>query len=319
MPKLLIIGAALNSGAPGRIAEQIGILAISKGWEVYHAHGLRYVNPTKLNEITVSTKAEEYVHAFMAKFLDLHGLGSKLATEKLVEKIKEIQPDIIHLHNLHGYFLNFEVLFNYLKTIDIPVVWTMHDCWPFTGRCFHFVGVHCYKWKTGCYNCKSEVGYTVSGFCDKSKQLYQLKKRIFPQVKNMTMVPVSEWLGKFLKDSYLSKYPVKVIHNGVDIEKFKPIDGTRLRDRHSLQGKNVLLGVAAPWNKRKGLDDFVKLRGMLSDNIVIILVGLKPEQIEKLPKGIIGIERTENQRELAEYSLWQMCLLTLLILIPFRL
>ena len=301
MRKLLQIGSSLNCGAPGKIAEQIGLLAMAKGWDVYMAHGVRHSNPSQLKTIPMVTPLEERVHALYSLLFDRHGLGPDGKTKKLVEWIKEYKPEIIHLHNIHGYFCNFKVLFEYLDAVDTPVVWTMHDCWPFTGRCFHFSGINCDKWKTGCYDCKAEAGYTVSKYYDRSRELYALKKRLFSSVKNLTLVPVSDWQAAFLKDSFLKECKVHTIHNGVDIEKFIPMDGHRLRDKHSLNGKFVILGVASPWNTRKGLDDFYQLRTVLSGEFAIVMVGLTPKQIEKLPNGIIGIARTESQQELAEY------------------
>lgn len=301
MKKIFYISGAINFGAPGRIVEQTGMIAMQHGYDVLVAHSSRNENPSQLPHFAVTTKFQEMIHAAGAKFLDLHGLLSTRQTVQLVERIKEYQPDIIHLHNIHGYFCNFKVLFEYLDTIDTPVVWTMHDCWPFTGRCFHFVGADCYKWKTGCYDCRVEKGYTVSPFYDRSKQLYELKKKIFPAVRNLTLVPVSDWLASFLKDSFLNKCNIRTIHNGVDLEKFWPMDGARLRTMHQLDGKFVVLGVASPWNTRKGLDDFCKLCSFLSNDYAIILVGVSQTQIRKLPEGVIGISRTESQRELAEY------------------
>jgi len=281
------------------------------------AHSTRNENPSQLPHYAMTTKWQEMVHAAGAKYLDLHGLMSTVQTKKLVERIKAYQPDIIHLHNIHGYFCNFKVLFEYLDTIDTPVVWTMHDCWSFTGRCFHFVGVDCYKWKTGCFDCKEVAGYTVSKYCDRSKSNYELKKQLFTSVKNMTMVPVSDWQASFLKDSFLKDCNIHTIHNGVDLDKFKPMDRGRLRNKHNLSGKFVLIGVASPWNTRKGLDDFCKLRSMLSDDYAIIMVGLKPEQIEKMPDGIVGIARTESQQELAEYYSMADCFVNLTYLDTF--
>ena len=301
MPKIVHISGAINFGAPGRIVEQIGLLSQRNGYECLVAHSTRNENPSQLRHYAMTTRWQEVVHALGAKFLDFHGLLSTAQTIALVERIKDYQPDIIHLHNIHGYFCNFKVLFEYLDSVDTPVVWTMHDCWPFTGRCFHFIGVDCDKWKTGCYDCKAEPGYTVSKYYDRSKELYALKKRLFSSVKNLTLVPVSDWQAAFLKDSFLKDCNVHTIHNGVDIEKFRPMNGNRLRDKHRLDGKFVILGVASPWNTRKGLDDFYRLRTMLSDEFAIVMVGLTPKQIEKLPDGIIGIARTESQQELAEY------------------
>lgn len=299
--KILYISGALNFGAPGKIVEQIGLLAEQNGYEVLVAHSTRNENPSQLPHFAVTTKDQEIFHAVGAKFFDLHGLLSIRQTEKLVKRIQDYNPDIIHLHNIHGYFCNFKILFEYLDTIDIPVIWTMHDCWPFTGRCFHFVGVNCYKWKTGCYDCKTEAGYTVSQYCDRSKYLYALKKKLFSSVRKMTLVPVSNWQAAFLKESFLKNYEVHPIHNGVDIDKFRPVSGQRLRGKYGLDGKFVILGVASPWNTRKGLDDFYRLRSMLPDIYTIILVGLNQKQVGNLPERIIGITRTESQQELAEY------------------
>lgn len=302
MSKILYVSGALNYGAPGRIVEQTGLLAQKHGYQVLVVHNSRNENPTQLPHFAMTTKCQEMIHAVGAKFFDLHGLLSTRQTEQLVDRIKKYQPDIIHLHNIHGYFCNFKVLFEYLNTIDTPIVWTMHDCWPFTGRCTHFVGANCYKWKKGCYNCQAEAGYTVSKFIDRSESLYKFKKDLFSSVKNMTLVPVSDWLAAFLRDSFLKNYNIYTIHNGVDLKQFHPMDSLSLRRKLKLDRKFILLGVASPWNTRKGLDDFCKLSTMLPhENFAIILVGLKPEQLIELPNNIIGITRTENLQELAEY------------------
>lgn len=317
MSKVFHISGALNFGAPGRICEQIALLAQKRGYECFVAHSTRNENPSQLSHYAMTTKKDEVLHALGAKFLDLHGLLSTSQTKALVERIKNFHPDIIHLHNIHGYFCNFKVLFEYLDTIDTPVVWTMHDCWPFTGRCFHFVGANCYKWKTGCFDCKAEAGYTVSKYYDRSKSLYELKKHLFSSVRNMIMVPVSDWQASFLRESFLRNYDVHTIHNGVDLDKFRPMEGQRLRDMHHLNGKFVILGVASPWNTRKGFDDFCKLRSMLDESFSIVMVGLKPEQSSKLPEGIVGITRTESQQELAEYYSMADCFVNLTYLDTF--
>ena len=301
MKKLLMISGAINYGAPGRIVEQIGLLAQESRYEVLVAHSSRNSNPSDLSHFSVTSKFQELYHALGAKFFDLHGLLSTRQTKALIQKIKEYNPDIIHLHNLHGYYLDFKVLFEYLASINKPVVWTLHDCWAITGRCFHFEGAKCYKWRSGCYDCRAEPGYTVSAFCDKSKKLYALKKELFNSIDNLTLVPVSSWLASYVKESYLSEKSIQVIYNGVDLEKFKPLDKGRLQSKHALQGKYVILGVASPWNQRKGLNDFLTLREKLDESYAIILVGLSESQIKSLPEGVIGISRTESQQELAEY------------------
>lgn len=299
MKKLLQIGAALNCGAPGKIAEQIGLLAKTKGWDVYMAHGLRHSNPSQLKTIPLVTPWEEKVHAAYSLLLDGHGLGPSRGTRMLVEWIKENKPDIIHLHNIHGYFLNYRTLFEYLNTTNIPVVWTLHDCWPFTGHCAYFDSIDCEKWKKKCYDCQLRNEYPSSLFVDKSTRNYTLKKQLFIGLHKCVMVPVSEWLGEITRQSFMSKYKVSVIHNGIDINVFKPMQ-TDLRKRlHIGSNKIIVLGVAAPWIPRKGYKDMIKLSE--HKNFQIVMVGVSGEQQKELPKNIISVPRTSNQQELAEY------------------
>ena len=299
MRKLLQIGSSLNCGAPGKIAEQIGLLAISRGWDVYMAHGVRHSNPSQLKTIPMVTPHEERVHALYSLLLDRHGLGPDGKTKQLVEWIKEHKPDIIHLHNIHGYFLNYKTLFEYLATRDIPVVWTFHDFWPITGHCAHFDYNGCYKWRTTCSDCKFHREYPCS-VIDRSKRNYLLKKQLFTGLSNVTLVPVSNWVGSFLSQSFLKKYPIHGIYNGVDTKMFFPRTSD-IKSRLGLEKKFVLLGVASPWGAMKGLDDYKQLRKNLNNQFAIVMVGLSKKQIKDLPLGIVGIERTQNQDELAEY------------------
>lgn len=299
MPTLLQINSALNRGSTGRIAEQIGMLAKEQGWNVYIAHGARYKGKSALQTIQVTTEKDEKLHALKSMAFDAHGLGSKKATEKLVERIKEINPDIIHLHNIHGYYLNYKVLFEYLATIDTPVVWTLHDCWTMTGHCSHFDAIGCDKWKTGCYNCPLKREYPKSILLDRSARNYALKRKLFSSLKNATIVPVSNWLGGIVKESYLGNYTINVINNGVDIDIFRPQEGTELRKKLDIGNRTVLLGVATAWHNEKGLMEFVRLSE--DPKYQVVMVGV-PQNIRKnLPKEIIAIERTNNQQELAEY------------------
>lgn len=299
MPTLLQINSALNRGSTGRIAEQIGMLAKEQGWNVYIAHGARYKGKSALQTIQVTTEKEEKLHALKSMAFDAHGLGSKKATEKLVKRIKEINPDIIHLHNIHGYYLNYKVLFEYLATIDTPVVWTLHDCWTMTGHCAHFDAIGCDKWKTECYNCPLKREYPKSILLDRSARNYAIKKGLFSSLKNATIVPVSNWLGSIVKKSYLGNYTINVINNGVDLEIFKPLDASRLRKKLGIGDKCILLGVATAWHNEKGLREFIRLSK--NHDYQIIMVGVPTEIKQNLPKEIIAIDRTNSQQELAEY------------------
>ena len=296
--KLLQINAALNKGSTGRIAEQIASLARSRGWETYMIHGARYVNKSDMHTLQTVTSLGEKVHAVKSMLLDAHGLGSTLATKRILREIECINPDIIHLHNIHGYYLNYKVLFEYLRTVDIPVVWTLHDCWTMTGHCAHFDVIGCERWKTGCYACPLKEDYPKSLLIDRSKHNYCLKKQLFSTIGNVTIVPVSRWLGGILKESYLRCYPCKVINNGVDIQLFSPCENN-LRTQLGIGNKTVLLGVATAWKDDKGLQEFIRL----SENpgYQVVMVGV-PEEIKRnLPQSIIAINRTNNQQELAAY------------------
>lgn len=300
MAKLLLINSTLNMGSTGVIAEQIGVLAKSKGWEVYMVHGARYKAASQLNAIQSVSLLQEEIHGLESFLLDRHGLSSRFSTKALIRKIKEISPDIIHLHNIHGYYINYQLLFEYLSEANIPVIWTLHDCWPMTGHCSHFYMLGCEKWKVGCERCLQRNTYPKSWFRDRSSKNYLQKKKSFSSVKNMHIVPVSYWLGEVVRDSFLKDIPVHVIHNGIDLSLFKPVMGN-FKQKYGIYGKKMILGVAYGWGTRKGLDAFVELSKRLStDEYQIVLVGTNADIDKKLPKQIVSIHRTFNQKELVE-------------------
>lgn len=297
--RLLQINSVVNSGSTGRIAEEIGQTSIAAGWKSYIAYG-RNDRPSESELIKIGNDWDIKMHGVQTRLFDGHGLGSKLATKDLIKKIIEISPNIIHLHNIHGYYINIEILFNYLKTAHIPVVWTFHDCWPITGHCAHFTFVGCEKWKTQCYDCPQKTRYPASWLVDRSEKNYQLKKELFTSLPNLTLVPVSKWLSEILMESFLKSYPIKTINNGINTDVFKPSTSKAFRSKHGLENKFLLLGVASVWSPRKGLKDFIELSSHLNNDFKIVLVGLSRKQIEQLPNNIMGIERTESVKELAE-------------------
>lgn len=299
MIKVLQISIEINSGSVGRIAEQIGETILANGWSSYITYA-RNINPSKSNIIKIGSKLDIYKHGIATRIFDNHGFSSITATKRLIKEIKLISPDIIHLHHLHGYYINIELLFQYLKESQKPVVWTFHDCWSFTGHCAYFDYVGCEKWKTQCFACEQKQEYPKSLFFDRSELNYNEKKRIFNSVKNMTIVPVSIWLSTKIKDSFLKEYPCKVIQNGIDLDVFYPRETkNQIIEKYNIKNKYILLGVASTWEKRKGLEEFFKLARIINDDFIIILVGLSQNQINKLPSNIIGIKRTENTEELA--------------------
>lgn len=299
MKILLQINVVANWGSTGRISEEIGIKAISQGWESHIAYG-RNANISKSNLIKIGSAWDSKMHGLKSRLFDKHGFGSKNATINLIEHIKCLKPDIIHLHNIHGYYLNIEILFNYLSTTNIPIIWTLHDCWPFTGHCAYFDFVGCDKWKNHCTSCPQIKSYPKSIFLDRSKENYSIKQNLFNSISKLTLVPVSNWLGNLINDSFLKCIPYQRIYNGINIDIFTPKNSIETKLKLGLYEQFILLGVASDWSKRKGLSDFLRLSKLIFKNNIIILVGLDDNQIQKLPPNIIGIQRTENIQELAE-------------------
>lgn len=237
-------------------------------------------------------------HILLAKLTGRHGCYSHFATYKLIQKIKQVKPDVIHLHNLHGWYLNWKILFDYLKKANIPVIWTLHDCWAFTGHCPHFMAIGCEKWKTGCHDCDLYKSYPGCFFDDSNFQ-YIYKKKCFTGVPNLTIVTPSQWLANLVKQSYLKDYDTVVINNGIDLTKFQPRISD-FRKKHGLENKIILLGVAFDWTPKKGLDDFRRLAEDLPKEYAIVLVGVSDTVAKNLPDRIISIACTQNQEELAE-------------------
>ena len=292
MPRLLQINSTANWGSTGKIAEQIGQRAMACGWESYIAYG-RYTNPSSSKLIKIGSRVGQMWHFVLSRLFDRHGLASTIATRQLIGEIKRIKPDIIHLHNIHGYYLNYEVLFSFLNSTNIPVVWTLHDCWAFTGHCAHFVDIGCDKWIKGCSECKKHNCYPRS-MVDCSSRNYDIKKRLFGSNRGLRIVAVSNWLKSLVEKSFLGEKPIEVIHNGINIDTFKP--------SNSITDDTIrIVGVSNVWSASKGLYDFYELRKKLSpDKYAITLVGVSQEQKDALPDGINGILRTNSAADLAE-------------------
>ena len=294
MPVLLQINITANWGSTGKIAESIGALARKKGWDSYIAYG-GSCNNSQSKLIRVGGRCNRFFHFAEQRIRDNEGLCSRKPTKELIRHIKQINPDIIQLHNIHDHYLNYLLLFEFLNQTGIKVVWTFHDCWAFTGHCFHFVTAGCDKWKTGCYDCPLSNEYPKTCI-DKSKRNYELKKQLFVGCKNLTIVPCSDWMASFVRQSFLKDKRIEVIKNGVDLKVFKPSKGKNM-------GGGNILAVSSIWNKEKGLNDIFTLRKLLPKEYSITVVGLSKKQISELPQGIKGIRRTQNVQELvALYS-----------------
>lgn len=301
--KLLLINSAINSGSTGRIAEEIGREASAQGFDVTAAYGFTN-NQSVHNSIEVGGTLDHYLHALLTRITDRHGYGSTKATRTLVNKLKENTPDVVNLHNIHGYYLNIEVLMGYLASINKPVVWTLHDCWPFTGHCSYFDAVNCDRWVDGCHDCPNKKGYPASFLVDNSRKNFAGKKALFRSLPNLTIVAPCQWMADNVKRSFLSDYRTEVIYNGVDTNVFTPAseqDTIELKRKLGLSDSKIILGVASTWDKRKGLEDFIKMASMLRDDERIVLIGLNDAQLKSLPQNIVGVKRTENTAQLAQF------------------
>ncbi len=298
--KVLQINSVCGIKSSGRICTDIASFLEENGHTCKIAYG-REECPKPLSRFAhkFTNEFDVRINALLARIFDNAGFGTKRATKKLIQWIEDYNPDIIHLHNLHGYYINVDVLFNYLKNKDIPIVWTLHDCWSFTGHCAYFDFVDCSKWMDGCFSCPQKKEYPASYVLDKSKSNYLRKKSLLTSLKNLTLLTPSTWLCECVKASFLNKFPVKVFNNGVDTTFFKPTMST-FKQKYGIIDKKILLGVASVWDRRKGLDDFIELSKRLDDKYQLVLVGLNKEQMSSIPENIIAIPRVLEAAEIAE-------------------
>lgn len=296
--KILQINSVCGVGSTGRIATDLYKVLEEQGHECKIAYG-RGTAQEEINSIRIGSNLDNYMHVFKTRVFDKHGFASVNATKKFIDEVKEYDPDIIHLHNIHGYYINIEILFNYLKKANKPIVWTMHDCWAFTGHCAYFDYIGCNKWKSKCSNCKQKKVYPNSKLLDNSMWNYEKKKALFTSVKNMTIVTPSEWLAELVKESFLGKFDVRVINNGIDIQTFKPTKND-FKKQYGLEDKFIVLGVASDWTERKGLKYFLKMQQILDHKYKIVLVGVDEKQSKKISKEILVIPKTKNVNELID-------------------
>ena len=297
--KILQISAFCGQGAPGKIVLGIHNVLKNQGHQSTIAWGRANSAPDTVPTIQIGKKSDYYAHALYTRLTDRCGFGSVRATRAFLKKLEAIQPDLVQLHMLHGYYINLELLFLYLKEKRIPVIWTFHDEWALTGHCPCFEMIGCEKWKTGCHHCPQRSHHPSSWLVDNSKWNWEKKKELFTSLEKFTVVAPSRWMVKTVQNSFLRDYPVKLIHNGINTEVFKPTQ-SNVKNRIGAADKKIILGVSSTWVPSKGIADFCKLSTILPKEYQIVLVGLSDKQICTLPNSMIGIRRTENQRELAE-------------------
>ncbi len=297
--KILMINVVCGIRSTGRICTDLAMALEKAGHEVRIAYGRECVpEQYKKKAVRIGTQFEVRLHGIRARLFDGCGWGSKNATEQFLSWVKTYDPDVIHLHNLHGYYINIESLFNYLRICRKRIIWTLHDCWAFTGHSAYCDAISCERWMAGCGNCPQISLYPKSYF-DRSDYNWKRKKVLMTGIPNIVIVTPSEWLAQKVNKSFLSDYPVVTIHNGIDTKQFSPTEGN-WREKLSIENKIMLLGVATAWDDMKGYSDYLKLANRLGEEYRIVLVGLTKEQIRRLPGNVIGLERTNNTNELAQ-------------------
>ena len=308
--KLVSINTVCN-GSTGKIMGSISREARNDGFEVFCIYGRRKCY-TDIPCKKIGGPFSFLYHVFITTIFDAHGHGSYFKTKELVRELKKINPDIIHLHNIHGYYINYKILFDYLRNeYQGKIFWTLHDCLPMTGHCAYFDYIHCDRWKMGCHDCPNKKKYPISLVFDRSKKNYEEKKKLFADPR-ITIITPSIWLQDIVSKSFLKICNVKTINNGIDLEIFKPKKDETIYDKYNIpKDKKVILGVASIWEKRKGFDDFLSLADKISDEYVIVLVGLNDRQTKEVEnyRNIIPIKRTENQVDLATLYSLSYCLL----------
>lgn len=298
--KVLMINSVCGIRSTGRICTDLAEVLVENGYEVKIAYGRETV-PEKYQKyaVRIGTDIDNKIHAIQTRLFDTHGFGSKKATADFLKWADKYDPDILHLHNIHGYYINVEMLFDWIKSRpQMKAIWTLHDCWAFTGHCVHFTIANCSQWKTCCKQCIQLKNYPSCEFVGNVERNFQRKKSAFTGVKDMTIVTPSKWLADLVEKSFLNGYSVKVINNGIDTNVFKPTPSD-FRKKNHLENRKIILGVASSWSAAKGLNDFVKLSKMLDDYYKIVLVGLSEKQIKEVPDNIIKISRTNSAVELA--------------------
>lgn len=309
--KIVQINTVCNTGSTGKIAADLYYIAEKAGDTSFIAYG-RGTAPKEINSFKIGNPIDFMHHVLINFFLGKSGFGSKTVTVRFLKWLDEVKPDVLHLHNLHGFYIHVEMLFEYIKIHHIPTVWTLHDCWPLTGQCAHFDYAGCTKWQTACKHCPIyRSNYPYSLFRDNSRQNYELKKAAFTGVENLTIVTPSNWLADIVKKSFLREYPVMTIPNGINLDIFKPAatqsTNTIFATANStfVTAPKIILGVANVWTSRKGLDFFLKLSELLDSSYHIVLIGVSQKQQKKLQKEycrrITLLTRTANQLELAEW------------------
>lgn len=300
--RALLLNSVCGIRSTGRICTRLAQELEEQGHEVKIAFGREKTVPEQFQKyaVPIGCGLDVKMHALRTRLLDDHGFGSRRATKKFLEWADAYDPALLWLHNIHGYYINIELLFDWIKSRpQMQVCWTLHDCWAFTGHCTYFTAAKCEQWRTGCQRCSQKGQYPASILIDNSRGNYSRKKDLFTGVRSMKLITPSRWLAGLVQQSFLREYPVEVRYNTIDTEIFKPAAGN-FRRNYGLEDKKLILGVASVWDERKGLQDFFRLARALDDSYALILVGASDAQMRRFEGKMIGIRKTNNARELAE-------------------
>lgn len=296
--KILFINSVVDYGSTGKIVRDLANGAKAQGHEVLIIYG-RHDTKNESDTFSLVDNKSTMFHGLMSLFFGRHGLHSKKQTQKLISEIEIFQPDVIHLHNIHGYYLNVPMLFEYLKKKNIKILWTLHDAWSFSGSSAYFDYYGCKIWDDGCVECNSTKDYPKTFAKYRQKKNFAWKKQSFRGLSDMTIITPSDWLSEMAKTTFLKEYPIKTIHNGIDLGVFKPTKSD-IRKKYGLEDKFVILGVASFWENRKGLKYFIEFADHLEEDEVIFLIGIDEKDKKKLPDEILTISRTDNVEELVK-------------------
>ena len=300
--KVLQVNTVYPNGSTGRIvAELAEYTARQQNARAMIAFGIgEEIHKQNLDAIRIGNPVERKLHAVIRKWFDAEGYASRRATRQLIHICWNTKPDIVHLHNLHGCYLNLKLWFTFLQKAGTPVIWTLHDCWPLTGHCAHFSYCGCELWKTQCYNCPQQLSYPVCTGLDGSKRNYRLKKKLFTSLQNVILAMPCRWMEEIVQKSFMKDFPTRVIYNGVDLQKFRRLPSD-IKTQHGINAEHLLLAVASDWTERKGFTILHQLSDQLDDGYQIVILGLSPEQKQALPGKILGLGKTASTEELCAW------------------
>lgn len=302
----MMVYAHINTvpnGSTGGIMMKEHKELLAKGEESYAFWG-RGREAENDHEMRFATDFDFRRDAFETRLDGKAGFHSVAATKRLLKRLDELKPDVVHLHNLHGYYVNVEMLFEWLSEHKCRVEWTLHDCWAFTGHCAYFTYVKCAQWQLHCAHgepCSQLHTYPKTFSKASCAWNFDAKKRVFNLIptSRMKLITPSQWLADLVGKSFLKGYSIEVRHNTIDTSVFKPTPSD-FRERYGIGDRFMILGVASPWTERKGLTDFVRLAEKLDiHKYVVVLVGLSEKQVKKIPESIVGLTRTESREVLA--------------------